>query len=390
MDNYGVTEYGFRRKLYSEILADKLTKAREVFGVNIDTSETSFLGSMIRNAAWEDSELWEHLEKVYYSPFVNYSEGTGLDNIGMYLTITRRPATKSKGILKLTGTDGTLVPKGFKVSTINGIVFETLQDIIINGETFVSIESIIAGKKANVNARTVTEIVNPLFGVDSVINVDEIEGGLDVESDDEFRTRYKESYSRVGGSTVPATTAALLDVDGVVDVDVRENVTMEELDGIPPKSFECFVYGGDEDDIINAIYENKAAGIQAFGSIVKDVEDDKGRVHKIGYTRPSEMDIWVKLVITKDKDYKGDEALKRTVINYIGGYDTDDIEYSGLNLGQDVTYSKLISAVMCPGGILDVDVFVSTDGQNWEQESITVARDEIARVSLDRIVIEYV
>ena len=387
-NEYGVTQYGFRRKLYSEILADKMTKAREVFGVNIDTSETSFLGLLIRNAAWEDATLWEYLEQVYYSPFVDSAEGTGLDNVGMYLTITRRPATKSKGLLKIIGTNGTLVPKGFKVSTADGKIFETLQDVEINGDTFVSIESIVAGKQSNVNAGTVTEIINPLFGVDSVINVEAIEGGLDVETDNEFRKRYKESYSRVGGSTVPAITAALLDIDKVVDVDVRENVTMETVDGIPPKAFECFVYGGEDDDIFKAIFDNKAAGIEAFGTITKNIEDNKGNLHKIGFTRPKEVEIWVKLQIVKDDDYKGDEALKRTVINYIGGFDSDNLEYKGLSLGQDVTYSKLISAIMCPGGILDVDVFLSTDGQNWTQDNIEIARDEIARVSLDRIVIE--
>ena len=34
---YGLTKYGFRRKLYPECVADRIKRARKVFGVNIDT-----------------------------------------------------------------------------------------------------------------------------------------------------------------------------------------------------------------------------------------------------------------------------------------------------------------------------------------------------------------
>src|SRR5574344_1663656 len=93
---YGVTKYGFRRKLYSEALQERITRAKRVFGVNIDTSETSFLGKFIRNAAWDEAILWEEIEKVYFSAYVNSSEGADLDSVGQYLTITRRPAVRAK------------------------------------------------------------------------------------------------------------------------------------------------------------------------------------------------------------------------------------------------------------------------------------------------------
>lgn len=215
-------------------MAERIERARRVFGVNIDTSETSFLGKLIRNMAWDEAYLWELAEDVYMSPFVNSAEGTALDNVGMYLTITRRPATKSKGILTIYGTVGTIVEKGFKVATKTNILYETLETVAIGkqGNVEVGVESIGAGKEFNVADGTLTEIVNPQFGVDRVTNGAKTEGELDVESDNEFRTRYKKSYSRVGGSTVPAITAALLDLEKVIDCEVRENVTMEEVDGI--------------------------------------------------------------------------------------------------------------------------------------------------------------
>lgn len=388
---YGLTKYGFRRKLYPECVADRIKRARKVFGVNIDTSETSFLGKLIRNLSWDEAYLWELAEDVYNAPFVNSAEGTALDNVGMYLTITRRPATKSKTIVTIYGDDGVVIPKGFKIGTKKGIVFETLEDATINvGSVDVYVESIGAGKENNVDKETITEILNPALGVDKVINKEAAVGGLNTETDNEFRERYKKSYSRVGGSTVPAITAALLDIDKVVDCEVRENVTMETIDGIPPKAVACFVYGGEDKDIAKTIYDNKAAGIQAFGETVIDITDKKGAVHHIGFTRAKVEEIFVKLKIKKDKDYKGDEAVKRAILNYIGGKDQDGIEYAGLKLGEDVVHSKVLGRAMCLGGIADIEAFISTDGKDWKEANIEIARASIAKTSPEKVVIEYV
>lgn len=388
---YGVTEYGFRRKLYSEALEERITRAKRVFGVNVDTSETSFLGKFIRNAAWDEAELWERIEEVYFSAFVNYAEGTDLDSVGQYLTITRRPATRAKGLVVFKGTDDTLIPKGFRVSTSDGRIYETTDFAYIKaGEAEVSVRSIGAGKKYNANIGEVDTIVNPVYGIDSVTNNVVIEGGLDLETDKEFRERYKKSYSRGGGSTVPALTAAILDIDSVVDAEVKENVSMETMDGIPPKSIACYVFGGSDDEIAKVIYKNKPAGIQAFGSTYKYIEDTKGIKHKIGFTRARTNQISLKVELKKAEDYKTDEAVKRAIINYIGGTDKDGIAYTGLKLGDDVILSKVIGAMMCLGGVDDVVVKMAKDSEKLQEKSIVIDSNSIARTSPDRIEISYV
>lgn len=389
--HYGVTPYGFRRKLYAEALEERMSRAKEVFGVNIDLSETSFLGKLIRNMAWDEAGLWERIEEVYFSAFVNSSEGTGLDNVGQYLTITRRPAVKSKGILTIKGVDGTKIPKGFRVTTKSGVIFETTDDAVIaNGQVDVAIVSVAAGKSNNVAENAVTEIVNPSFGINSIINVKATEGGLDTETDKEFRERYKKSYSRGGGSTVPALTAALLDIDSVVDAEVVENVTMETVNGIPPKSVACYVFGGSDEAVAEAIFQNKAAGIEAFGDHYVDQEDTKGRKHKIGFTRAKVEDVYVNLKLLKDENYKGDDAVKRAVLNYIGGIDEDGIEYAGLKLGNDVVLSKVIGAVMCMGGVADVAVELSKDGRTYKEATVEIANNHIARTAPSKVMIRYV
>lgn len=392
-EDYGVTEYGFRRKLYSECLAERITRAREVFGVKIDTSETSLLGKLIRNAAWDEAYLWELAEAVYMSPFVNSAEGTGLDAVGQYLTITRRPATKSKGIITVFGKADTLVPAGFRVATSGGVEYLTTKLAYIgsNGRVDIPIESVIAGRNTNAQSEEINQIVNPTMGIDRVTNKDYTEGGMNVETDEEFRLRYKKSYSRVGGSTVPAMTAALLDINEVVDCEVRENVTMNEIDGVPPKSVACFVFGGTDDDIAKTIYDNKPAGIEAYGEIYKWIEDNKGVKHKIGFTRAREVKIKVDIKLKKTDDYPGDDIIKRTVLAYIGGVDDANIEYGGLKLGEDVIYNKLIAKILCPGGVSDAQVSVGpSPDYKMVKETIDIGRNEIAVTSLDLIGISYV
>lgn len=391
-DGYGVTQYGFRRKLYSECLSERITRAREVFGVKIDTSETSFLGKLIRNAAWDEAYMWEIAESVYMSPFVNYAEGTGLDAVGQYLTITRRPASKSKGVITVFGTADTLVPAGFRVATVSGVEFYTTEQAYIgdNGQVDIPIESVIAGKNTNAQSEEIDQIVNPTFGIDRVTNKDYTEGGMDVESDEEFRLRYKKSYSRVGGSTVPAMTAALLDINDVVDCEVRENVTMEEVDGITPKSVACFVFGGTDDEIAKVIYDNKPAGIEAYGQTYKYIEDKKGVKHKIGFTRAKEVKIKVDISLTKTDDYPGDDVIKRAILGYIGGVDDNNIEYAGLKLGEDVIYNKLIAKILCPGGVSDASVKIgASPDYEMVEESIAIDRHEIAVTNLELIRISY-
>lgn len=387
---YGVTPYGFRRKLYAEALTERISRAKEVFGVNIDTSETSFLGKLIRNMAWDEAGLWERIEEVYFSAYVNSSEGTGLDNVGQYLTITRRPAVKSKGILTIKGMDGTKVPKGFRVATKDGVAFETVEDIVIaNGQVDVGIVSVAAGKSNNVSENAITEIVNPGFGIHSIFNDCATEGGLNIETDKEFRARYKKSYSRGGGSTVPALTAALLDIDSVVDAEVVENVTMDTINGIPPKSLACYVFGGSDEQVAEAIFQNKAAGIEAFGDRYVDQEDAKGRKHKIGFTRAKVDDVYVNLKLVKDENFKGEGAVKRAVLNYIGGIDEDGIEYAGLKLGKDVVLSKVIGAVMCLGGVADVAVELSKDGKSYIEATVEIPKNHIARTAPSKVMIRY-
>ncbi len=392
-NKFGITINGFKRKSYNEILEDLQVRAREVFGDNINISNTSFLGMWLQNEAWEIAELWELAEDVYYSPFVDTSEGLSLDSTGKYITISRKPAQKSKGIITIEGREGTRIPKGFRVGNEQlNIVFETIESGAIGetGSIDIPIISINSGLNQNVPANTLIKTVNPISGVGAIYNKDITKDGTDTETDKEFRERYYRSVSKGGSSTRESVEAALLDMGNVTDAFVEENETMEYKEDIPPKSLAPYVFGGEDEEIAKAILTSKAGGIRSYGTTEVIVKDSKGIEHTIGFTRPIVKDIYVKLNIARDKGYIGDDVVIRAVINYIGGEDKDGISYKGLRLGEDVIISKVMSNVMCLQGIKDIEVEISLDGEIYQSTNLKIAKKEIAKTIYNKVVINYV
>lgn len=390
---FGVTEDGFVRKTYNDILEEMQARAREKFGEDINLSSSSFLGMHLQNEAWTLATVWEMAEDVYYSAYVDFSEGSSLDNVGKYITVTRRPAQRSRGTITIEGTEGTRINEGFRIAT-KGLdkVFETTRSARISDSKKVEIpiRSVSKGSEMNVAPHSIVKVVNPISGVSKVYNKDVTVGGLNIEPDAEFRERYYRSPSRGGSSTRESVEATLLDMDDVTDAFVEENETMETLDGIPPKSLAPYVFGGKDKEVAETILSTKAGGIRSYGETTVETVDSKGRYHTIGFTRPNIKDTHVTLNIDPNDGYVGDEVVTRAVINYIGGEDKDGIAYEGLKLGQDVVISKILAHVMSLQGIRDLDVKVSVDGVDFADNNIKVAKKEIARTRYDKVVVNHV
>jgi uncharacterized phage protein gp47/JayE len=70
--------------------------------------------------------------------------------------------------------------------------------------------------------------------------------------------------------------------------------------GLPPKSFEVVVVGGDSQAIGEAIWLSKPAGIQSFGNIPVTIVDSQGNNQIVFYTIPNAIYLWVNVVLTLD------------------------------------------------------------------------------------------
>jgi len=392
MSDFGLTIQGFRRKPYTQLIIDKTERARDLFGEDIETSDRSPLGLYIQSEAWEESKLWDKMENVYYSAFIDDAEGKQLDGLVKYIGLFRKPALHSIGEVRIEGRVGKEIPMGTKLRTESNIIFHTTAAIAINDEGYAIavIKAVIPGHTGNVTAGRIDRLFNPVKGITSITNLKRTSGGLEIETDEELRDRYYRSLSRKGKATRAAIEAAILELRTVKDALVLENDTMEiDLNGIPPKAIAPFVYDGNPQEIAAAILATKSAGIQSYGDIVLDVMDSRNHPHKIGFTVASSIKIYVDVTLIRNAMFRPgyEETVRTAIIRYIGGLDLDGSEFRGLGLGQSIVHSRIV-ALTHDQGINDATVRISTDGDNWVEHNIDMPIMQIAITDYEKVVVK--
>jgi len=379
-NEWGLTDRGFRRPTYAELLDALEYKARELFGSTANLTVRSPLGLFLRIFAWALNLLFATIEDVYNSRFVDTAVGTSLYNLGKAIGLRLLSAQKASGYLQVSGTDGTTVPVGWLASTTAGTQYVVVTaGVIADGSALVPAQAALAGPDGNTLANTITSIVNPMEGITGVTNPAAFDGGRNVETDDEYRERYYQSVDYAGGVNADAIRGEILqNVESVYSAIVYENDTDEEdADGLPPHSFEAVVYGGLDADIAQQIYRRKAAGIQTHGSTTVAVISAGGQTYNIKFSRPTPVSVYIKITnLTTDEDTfpaDGEAQIKQALIDYLGG-----TVNGGLGIGEDVYYNRLPAAIYTVSGVIDFDLEIGEDGTTYSTDNITIDSREKA------------
>lgn len=379
-EEWGVTERGFHRPTYVELLDAVEYKARELFGNKANLTVRSPLGVFMRIFAWMLNLLFCLMEETYNSRFVDTAVGTSLYNLGKAIGLSLLPAQKASGYVTFTGTPGTAIPTGFLVRTVAGLQYAVLADGRIGAEGSVTlpVQAVETGADYNVEAGRVKQITNPVDGVDSCTNEGVIDGGQDRETDEEFRDRYAKSVDYAGGVNADAIAGEILqNVESVYSAVCYENDT-DEVDnlGLPPHSIEAVVYGGLDQDVAKAIYRRKAGGIQTHGSSTIQVVATSGQSININFSRPKPVPIYVKvsnLETGSDFPLNGADLVKAAIIDYIGG-----AAYGGLPIGRDVVYMDLPGVIKTVAGVVDFDLAIGRTASAYGTENIVIDTREKA------------
>lgn len=124
-------------------------------------------------------------------------------------------ADKATGTVTFTGTASTAIPKGTKVKTSSGIVFETDSAVTIAADATTAnadVTAVVAGASGNVDAAAINALVSPVTGVSAVTNANATSGGTEttfnikVGSDSLFGSAV--NVSAVSGTIVYTTLAS--------------------------------------------------------------------------------------------------------------------------------------------------------------------------------------
>ena len=236
---------------------------------------------------------------------------------------------------------------GYSEITTRGIVVRSMDDspVGITG-SMPSDFIILAGKKGSFTAVNeglqtceigeLDTIAVGVSGWNSVYNYVASDPGEDLESDESLRVR-RAAAARVRKSraTDPAIEAALLDVRGVTSALVKSNRGFAtDSDGIPGKSFNSLVIGGNDNDIAQCIYENQPAGIQSYGNTSVNITDSHGIEQQISFSRPTAVYLWVKVTYSlyDEEAFPGQDAVKAALVEWA------EREYT---LGKDVISTRI-------------------------------------------------
>ena len=386
--DWGLTDAGFRRPTYAELLDALEHKARELFGSKANLTVRSPLGIFLRIYAWVLNLLFSTLEDVYNSRFIDTAVGSSLYNLGRAIGLRLLGAQKAVGYLTFSGEDGVEVPESFLAETIAGAQYVTLSSgVITDGSVTLPASAVIPGPDGNTPENTITNITNPKSGIYEVTNQKRFEGGRNTETDAEFRERYYISVDFAGGVNIDAIVAEVYEsVEAVIAVSGEENDTdYVSASGLPPHSIEIVAYGGLDEEIAQAIYRRKAAGIESFGNTMIPVITASGATKEIYFSRPAPVNVWVKVFnLSTDRHFPldGIEQIKRSIVAYIGA-DTR----GGLNIGQDVVCVKLPTEVLKVPGVVDFDLQLSADGETYSWDNISILSQQKAVTDESMVVV---
>lgn len=360
----GLTPTGFTIPTVDEIISAVSTQCKSLIDDKLNTEANSALGQLIGILAEREHRLWLTAQDVYSAFTPAGASGYALAQLCL-LTGTKK-LDKSKSLVTATVNlnGGFTLPAGSQANVEDNTdaVFETVEDISNPGgspDYFPVVMRAVTEGPVRANAGTLTNITTPIVGWNLVTNAEDAELGRLVETDPALRARRELEIRSQGSANLDAIEAkvrTLLDQEvstATPDVVGRENT--DSVDGdIPAKSFEIVLWDGDpteatDNDIAQAIWDSKPAGILAYGTSSGTATDASGESRTVGFSRATGVDIYIELDIEIDADEfpsDGDDQIKTAIVDYAE---------SRWRIGADVAPSALYGSVFSVSGVLSVD-----------------------------------
>jgi nitrogen regulatory protein PII len=237
--------------------------------------------------------------------------------------------------------------------------------------------------------KSVTQVITAVGGVTSVTNLEALGLGRQRETDEAFRLRASQSLALTGSCTIPALTAALLNVSSVTSATVVENITNAVVEGRPVHSFEAVVTAPINDaidvEIATAIWNDKPTGIRTFGNTMVTIIDSAGNQQDIYFSRPVGTAVATRVTYTLYEEEvfpdNGPELIQKAVAAY----------GNALSAGEDVIPKKLYGAIYTavPSGLGSIVVECQTtfvQGQApygvWSEDRISINTADTASFNI--------
>lgn len=330
--NIAVTDAGFTRDRLPEILATLESRARGIYGSDINLDPATPDGQLLAVFAGAIDDVAQAIEDTYNGRDPDVATGQNL-----------RATCRMNGVDWIAGdyayvdesmliAAGAVVPAGTQVQDVDtGAIYASTVAVTgtmpVGGTQTVTCKSVAKGTTSA--AGKVTKIVNPTYGLTTVTNPAPSTVVDAAETDEQLRIRRNLSTASPTAGFVDSIVARLLTVAGIGKVKVWENdqgVVADVKTGdqaLPPHSVSVVVSEGPASDIGAAIYATKPPGITSAGSSSVTVNDSQGIAHVMSYTEATPVEYELEITYRAragagfgSPDTGGEEAVKTALVDW--------------------------------------------------------------------------
>ena len=375
---------GLHYPTYNDILEDLIEDMQTIYGSGIYLGNDSQDYQMLSKFAEKIFDTYQAMEIAYNAHSPVTAIGAGLDYIVAINGIKRKTGSNSTVTLTLTGAPRTVISGG-SAGDAQGNIWLLPEEVVLddNGEASVPAICQYAGTVTAL-ANTITKIMTPTQGWESVTNPEASTTGEAVEVDSQLRARRAESVAQPSQSMLLGLKGALEALDDVKRVAVYENDTnTTNANGLPAHSICAVVENGDANEIAQTILIRKGVGCGTYGNQSVEVLDDYGQSYDIRYSRVQYVDIDIEVNISRRSGYSVStpDEIAAAIVLYL-----DDF-----SIGTDLTTSIIwmvaqqVNADARTPTFAISSVRAARHGQTKSTNDVVIGYDEVARGSVANI-----
>lgn len=358
-------ETGLTVDRMDEILAKLSVNIKAKWGEDHRTDPESVTGQILGIFAemfHDQNELLSSIATIYRP---THAFGVWLSEIVKLNAIERKEAARTTVALWVgANSSGTNIFTGDLVDTEAGAgPFSIDSDVTLapHAGTSVSAKATKTGA-IEAAAGTITKILTPRLGWESVTNNAAAVPGSTEETDSDLKWRRKQTASAVGRNTTSRLYDRLLNIENVSQVKIIDN-TLEAADsyGVPPQHLWIIVYGGDDAAIAQVMWEVIGGGIGTFnytgtgGSYYDYVDTERDLSKRLYFTRPTDITINTEVQTKKTDLYPtgGDLDIRQAI--------SDWFSETNIRLGGTVARGDLYAPAYQTSGHQVQDILIAKD-----------------------------
>jgi uncharacterized phage protein gp47/JayE len=349
-----INNNGIESTQLSEYVADINEIFTKVFGDSFNTDPETRQGQLIGFLAQALETSDNSIIDMFNATVIYTAVGLQIDYLASNLDIFRKAAINTEVNVVLTGVNGTIIPAGTLAEDTSGNKFTLKEEVTISSGTANGIMVAQDEGEITVLAGTLTKIIDVIAGWETINNPTDGITGTPTETDTQFRNRYLDSVKTNSISQIGSIKANLLEIEDVQDAIVVQNdeddpVVIDNV-SINGHTIACVLFGGSDQDIIDAIGIKKPVGVPTQGNISGFYTDSSYYTNlAINFYRASQVDIEIELNITTNSNFPSDgiNQIKQNIVDYFNGTFEVSPGYQtgGYGIADDVIYSRLYTPI---------------------------------------------